>query len=74
MFTREIDFKLEETENVYATCRALSLRARHINAKKQESEPGADTAVVTLNNPTVGALGDYSRGRIVVSREEQEPA
>lgn len=70
MFTREVDFKLEETVNVYATCRALSLRARHINAQKQGAEPGT----LTLNNPTVGALGDYSRGRIVLSQQEEPPA
>lgn len=70
MFTREVDFKLEETENVYATCRALSLRARHINVKKREAEPGT----ISLNNPTVGALGDYSRGRIVLSHEENTTA
>ena len=70
MFTREVDFKLEQTENVYAACRALSLRARHINAQKQEAEAGT----LTLNNPTVGALGDYSRGHIVLAHEEDPPA
>ncbi|MEE2659774.1 MAG: hypothetical protein VX733_14795 [Candidatus Latescibacterota bacterium] len=69
MFAREVDFKLEVTYNSYAACRALSQRARDINKRfkklpeSHEPQPSA----------TVGAVSDYSNGRIVLSEDEKEP-
>ncbi len=73
MFNREVDFSLEGTENSYAACRALSLRAREINSRFRQVPEGSE---VQLPNPTVGALNDYSDGRIVVKDDgaaEQPP-
>lgn len=64
MFARGVDFKLEKTENAYIACRALSIRARHINAHAKEEPPENKT---DWHNPTVGALIDYSRGQIDLS-------
>jgi DNA-directed RNA polymerase subunit K/omega len=71
LFAREVDFKIETTENSYAACRALSIRARHRNSRFRDLPEGA---VDDSNNPTVGALKDYSRGRIVLSENEEEAA
>jgi hypothetical protein len=70
MFAREVDFRLEETENAYAACRGLSVRARDINRRFKEL---AETAEIEQPSPTVGALGDYSTGRIELS-DKSEPA
>lgn len=61
MFAREVDFKLEVTINAYAACRALSVRARDINVQFKQHQEGTE---VEQPNPTVGALSDYSVGRI----------
>lgn len=66
MFNREVDFSLEDTENSYAACRALSLRAREINSRFRNIPEGSE---IETPNPTVGALNDYSDGRIVVNEE-----
>ena len=71
MFNREVDFSLEDTENSYAACRALSLRAREINSRFRNIPEGTE---IDTPNPTVGALNDYSDGRIVVNEEEAEQA
>ena len=67
MFNREVDFSLEDTENSYAACRALSLRAREINSRFRQVPEGTE---IETPNPTVGALNDYSDGRIVVNEEQ----
>ncbi len=61
MFAREVDFRLEGTINAYAACRALSVRARDINVKFRQLPEGTEGE---QPNPTVGALTDYSVGRI----------
>ena len=71
MFNREVDFSLEETTNSYAACRALSQRARDINSKFRHLPEGVE---VEVPNPTVGALSDYSTGRIVARNHEPDPA
>ncbi len=73
MFNREVDFSLEGTHNSYAACRALSLRAREINSRFRQVPEGSE---IQLPHPAVGALNDYSDGRIVVNAEgvaEQPP-
>ena len=70
LFAREVDFKIETTENSYAACRALSIRARHLNSRFRDLPEGADDD----NNPTVAALKEYSQGRIVLSENEEEAA
>ena len=68
MFNREVDFSLEETTNSYEACRALSQRARDINSRfRHVPEEGVE---VETPNPTVGALSDYSVGRIVLKKDE----
>ena len=67
MFNREVDFSLEDTENSYAACRALSQRAREINTRFRQVPEGSE---IETPNPTVGALNDYSDGRIVVNEEQ----
>ena len=62
MFARELDFKLEETENTYAACRALSLRARHVNYEARETSQGEESESprgVRLSSlcPTMRAAG-----------------
>ena len=69
MFDRDVDFKLEVTFNSYAACRALSQRARHVNIHEKELYAGVENAP-SEPNPTVSALGEYSRGRIVLSEED----
>ncbi len=70
MFERRIDFKMEETENSYAACRALSIRARDVNIKNKQY---LDTGATTSANPTAVALQDYSIGRIILTdRAEDE--
>lgn len=71
LFAREVDFKIETTINSYAVCRALSIRARHLNSRFRDLPEGA---VDDSNNPTVGALKEYSRGRIVLSDNEDAAA
>ena len=66
MFNREVDFSLEGTDNSYAACRALSQRAREINSRFRQVPEGSE---MDTPNPTVGALNDYSDGRIVVNEE-----
>ncbi len=66
MFNREVDFSLEGTDNSYAACRALSQRAREINSRFRQVPEGSE---IDTPNPTVGALNDYSDGRIVVNEE-----
>lgn len=70
MFERTIDFKMEETENSYAACRALSIRARDINSKNKQYAIDAETE--SAPNPTALALTDYSIGRIVLAEETED--
>jgi DNA-directed RNA polymerase subunit K/omega len=63
MFDRTIDFRMEKTENSYVACRALSIRARDINA--QNKQYTIDTEAIPPN-PTAVALTDYSLDRIAV--------
>lgn len=69
MFAREVDFKLETTDNAYVACRALSVRARHINRRIRELAESTETP---QPNPTVGAFVEYSVGRLVATRQEHE--
>lgn len=69
MFAREVDFSLEGTDNSYAACRALSQRARDINSRFRHAPEGVELEVP---NPTVGALNDYSDGRIVLKQGAAE--
>lgn len=69
MFNREVDFSLEGTDNSYAACRALSQRAREINSRFRQVPEGSE---IDTPNPTVGALNDYSDGRIVVNDDSPE--
>jgi len=62
LFAREVDFKIETTINAYAACRALSIRARYLNSRFRDQPEGTDD-----DNPTVGALKDYSLGHIAIS-------
>ena len=70
MFERTIDFKMEETENSYAACRAHSIRARDINSKNKQYAIDAETE--SAPNPTALALTDYSIGRIVLAEETED--
>lgn len=63
MFARVVDFKLEKTINAYIACRALSIRARHINGRARDAAVEAKTEG---HNPTVGALVDYAQDHIAV--------
>ena len=72
MFEKEVDVKLERTENSYAACRALSQRARDINVENQQQEVEPDLAPSV--NPTAVALADYSNGRIAFSTADPEDA
>lgn len=64
MFARVVDFKLEKTTNAYIACRALSIRARHINSRGRDLT--ADGRAEG-HNPTVGALVDYAQDQIAVT-------
>ena len=70
MFARELDFKLEETKNTYAACRALSLRARHVNYEARGPSQGQGEETESAAGPAVVALSDYASGRIVLTTEE----
>ena len=71
MFAREVDFKIETTSNNYATCRVLALRARQINSHTREKSE-IKTGETETHNPTVEALTDYSKGRIVFDIPQPE--
>lgn len=64
MFARVVDFKLEKTTNAYIACRALSIRARHINGRARDAAPETKP---DGHNPTVGALVDYAKDHIAVT-------
>ncbi len=70
MFARIVDFRLEKTTNAYIACRALSIRARHINGRAPVI--GAD-GKTEGHSPTVGALVDYAQDHIVVTIPAVEP-
>ncbi len=70
MFARGVDFKLEKTHNAYIACRALSIRARHINSHAHDAAPETSTEG---QNPTVGALLDYSLDHIAVTIPQVDP-
>ena len=70
MFTRDFDFKLEDTINRYAACRALSRRARNVNTETQHPED--EESLVSEPNPAVTALSDYAEGRIDLADEADE--
>ena len=70
LFERTIDFKMEETENSYAACRALSIRARDINIDNKQYT--IDTETEFSPNPTALALTDYSIGRIVLTKKVED--
>ena len=70
MFERTIDFKMEETENSYGACRALSIRARDINIKNKQYT--IDTEMESSPNPTAPALTDYSIGRIILTKKVED--
>ncbi len=70
MFERNIDFKMEETTNSYAACRALSIRARDVNTRNLMVEK--ESGLVSPLNPTAVALTDYSVGRIALTDETDE--
>ena len=70
MFARGVDFKLEKTHNTYIACRALSIRARYINGHAQDAAPEIGTG---SQNPTVGALLDYSLNHIAVTIPPVDP-
>ena len=71
MFAREVDFRLEVTDNAYAACRALSLRARHINRRFHDL---AESAEVEQPGPTVGPMAEYTRGRIAIANPRRPAA
>lgn len=64
MFARAVDFRLEKTTNAYIACRALSIRARHINSRAPVHSADGK---VEGHNPTVGALVDYAHDHIIVT-------
>ena len=70
MFTRDFDFKLEDTNNRYAACRALSRRARNVNIETPSHQE--EDAVVSEPNPAVIALSDYAEGQINLADEAEE--
>ena len=64
---------MEETENSYVACRALSIRARDINIKKKQyTIDTEDTETESSPNPTALALTDYSIGRIVLTEKAED--
>lgn len=70
MFIRDFDFKLEDTVNRYAVCRALSRRARTVNAEPKTQEE--EESLVSEPNPAVTAVSDYAEGRIILADETDE--
>ena len=48
MFAREVDFRLEDTDNAYAACRALSIRARDINRRFHDAAEIAEVDVFVM--------------------------
>ncbi len=71
MFTRDFDLKLEGTNNRYAACRALSRRARNVNAEAEQHLEDEES-VPSEPNPAVTALADYAEGRINLADEANE--
>jgi hypothetical protein len=61
IFDRDVFFKMEELSNPFVAARALSLRARHVNAQHRQDDPIYHSA------PAI-ALEDYLEGRIDFKR------
>lgn len=66
IFDREVFFKMEELGNPFIAARALSLRARHVNAQHEQEDPAYHCA------PAI-ALEDYLEGRIGFKPTLEEP-
>lgn len=63
IFDRDVFFKMEEVDNPFVAARALSLRAREVNAKQKD---GGET----VSAPAV-ALEDYLEGRIALTNDQE---
>ncbi|MEW6750784.1 MAG: hypothetical protein AB1505_07375 [Candidatus Latescibacterota bacterium] len=64
IFDRDVFFKMEEVDNPFVAARALSLRARQVNAKQKD---GGET----VSAPAL-ALEDYLEGRISLTSNQEE--
>ena len=64
IFDREIFLKMEQVSNPFVAARALSLRAREVNARQAEGEPSVSAPAV--------ALEDYLEGRILFTENREE--
>lgn len=68
IFDREVFFKMEQMGNPFVAARALSKRAREVNARQKEQEVDD-----TVSAPAV-ALEDYVDGRIEFVTTEDDAA
>jgi DNA-directed RNA polymerase subunit K/omega len=64
IFDREVFFKMEQMGNPFVAARALSKRAREVNARQKEQE-----VEDTVSAPAV-ALEDFVEGRIQFTNTE----
>lgn len=69
IFDREVFFKMEQMDNPFIAARALSIRAREVNAKHKEKETQEEEEV-SVSAPAL-ALDDYLEGRITFPSQYQ---
>ena len=81
IFDREVFFRMEQMDNPFIAARALSMRAREVNAKLKEKkvETEGETAAaeeaevkeeISVSAPAL-ALDDYLEGRITFPSQYQ---
>ena len=66
IFDREVFFRMEQMDNPFVAARALSRRAREVNAQQKEREEEESVSAPAL------ALEDYLEGRISFKTEQTE--
>jgi hypothetical protein len=70
IFDREVFFKMEQMDNPFIAARALSKRARDVNAKLKEKEVETEEKAASISAPAL-ALDEYLEGRITFPMDYQ---
>ena len=66
MFDREVALRLEQENNSFISCRALSIRARDINMSRKSRSMDPES-VLSEPNPSASAMIDAAEEKISLS-------